>query len=329
MFLNKNPVSSSVMSTKSIKTWKEHLLSSGVPLEYSVIRIFEELGIKNAGEYRYERKTEEGVSQIFSVDVQAPEYDLRRDLRINCLVECKYRHDSTKWVFMPQEYGKYFGPDFSDLFVTLDQCCVERQLDRSVLGGFERKYPLCSKGVELLPDDANPKAIEQAVQQLRYAVVASAIEAIDDQTCYSPELTVPIWVIVPIIVTTADLWRLRVDTSLEDVRKADEIASIATPHDVLVLLQEPNHLNRRDAKATFAGSFSNNERELIEELLRQTQNNGLQGFIGSFSTRTPSMFIVISYKRLKVAMTNLHAFFANDRLLKKREGKPSAKKPAS
>ncbi len=73
----------------SKKTWKDHLLSSGVPLEYSVIRIFEELGIRDAGEYRYERKTADGVAQVFSVDVHAKKIDSHRGLNIECLVECE------------------------------------------------------------------------------------------------------------------------------------------------------------------------------------------------------------------------------------------------
>ena len=89
----------------SKKTCEDHLLSSGVPLEYSVISIFEELGIRDPGEYRYERKTESGLPQVFSVDVHAVKVDPRRDLHIECLVECKYRHDGTNWVFMPMEYA--------------------------------------------------------------------------------------------------------------------------------------------------------------------------------------------------------------------------------
>jgi hypothetical protein len=226
----------------SKKTWKDHLLSSGVPLEYSVRQMFEELGIRDPGEYYYERKTPEGLSQIFSVDVHSTNIDVRRDLRIECLVECKYRHDGTRWVFMPREYGEMFGPDLADLFVTLDQCCIDRELDRRVLTRFEDKYPLCAKGIELLPEDANPKTIEQAIQQLRYAVVAKALDSIDDQLFHDPTfMTIPIWVIIPIIVTTAELWRLRVGTKIEDVRNAKDITDIADAHDVLVLHQEPDH----------------------------------------------------------------------------------------
>ena len=162
------------------------------------------------------------------------------------IVECKYRHDGTNWVFVPQEYGEFFGPGLADLFVTLDQCCLDRELDRSVLEKFESKYPLCAKGIELLPEDTNPKTIEQAVQQLRYAVVALAMDAIDDQLFYAPDMTVPIWIIVPIVVTTAELWRLKLGMTVEDVRKAEDIKDVADPHDVLVLLQEPDNLNRKD-----------------------------------------------------------------------------------
>jgi hypothetical protein len=310
---------SSIIPTMSKKIWKDHLLSSGVPLEYSVIRIFEELGIRDAGEFCYERKTAEGVPQIFSVDVHSMDYDIRREFWIECLVECKYRHDGTKWVFVPQEYGdSFFGPDLSDLFVTLDQCCLDRKLDRSILAKFEDKYPLCAKGIELLPDDANPKTIEQAIQQLRYAVVAKAMEAIDHQLVTPTTSTMPIWVIVPIIVTTAELWRLKVGTTVEDVRNAEDIAAVADLHDVLVLLQKPDNLNQKDTSARFNQRFTTEEKTKLDVLFKQTRNGGFARFSYSFSTYTPSMFIVISYKRVKSAMKNLHSFFANDRLVTKR-----------
>jgi hypothetical protein len=109
------------------------------------------------------------VAQVFSIDVHAKKIDPDRALYIECLVECKYRHDGTNWVFVPREYGEMLarGPNFADLFVAMDQCCVDRKLDRSVLEKFEDTYPLCARGIELLPDDSNPKTIEQAVQQLR------------------------------------------------------------------------------------------------------------------------------------------------------------------
>jgi hypothetical protein len=307
----------------SKKTWKNHLLSSGVPLEYSVIRIFEQLGIRDPGEYRYERATPDGLSQVFSVDVLATKVDPDRDLHIECLVECKYRHDGTKWIFVPRDYGEIFshGPSFANLFVTMDQCCVDRKLDRTVLDKFEQTYPLCARGIELLPDDANPETIEQAVQQLRYGVVAKAVDAIDWQIFMSGvESRTRMYVIIPIVVTTAELWRLKVGTTVEDIRNAEEITTVAEPHDVLVFHQKPDNLNERDTKERFKKELTPFRNEL-DELLKQTNNYNLNSFSDNFARSTPSLFIIISYERVKTAMKNLHSFFASDRLIKKREKK--------
>ena len=307
----------------SKKTWKDRLLSSGVPLEYSVIRIFEELGIRDPGEYRYERATPDGFSQVFSVDVHAKKVDPHRDLHIECLVERKYRHDGTKWIFVPRDYGEIFsqGPSFANLFVTMDQCCVDRKFDRSILEKFEQRYPLCARGIELLPDDANPKTIEQAVQQLRYGVVAKAVDAIDWQIFMSGEDSrTPMYVIIPIIVTTAELWRLKIGTTVEDIRNAEEITMVAQPHDVLVFHQKPDNLNERDTKERFKQELTPFQTQL-DGLLKQTNNYNLNIFSGDFARSTPSLFIIISYKRVKTAMKNLHSFFASGRLIKMREKK--------
>jgi hypothetical protein len=277
------------------------------------------LGIARPEEYCYERKTAEGALQVFSVDVHSTKIDTDRQLWVESLVECKYRHDGTKWVFMPQNYGEFFGPDLADLFVTLDQCCLDRKLNPSILSKFEQKYSLCAKGIELLPDDANPKTIEQAVQQLRYAVVAKALDAMEHQVDRELGIPTPIFVVVPIIVTTAELWRLKVGMTIEDVRGAEDIAAVADTHDVLVLLQRPDNLNKRDTVTRFLERFGPSQRQdRLNDLLRQTNNNGFSFFVDYFSTYTPSLFIVISYNRIKTAMKNLHNFFGQDCLIKPR-----------
>jgi len=203
----------------------------------------------------------------------------------------------------------------------MDQCCIDRNFDRSILEKFEQRYPLCARGIELLPDDANPKTIEQAVQQLRYGVVAKAVDAIDWQIFMSGEDSrTPMYVIIPIIVTTAELWRLKIGTTVEDIRNAEEITMVAQPHDVLVFHQKPDNLNERDTKERFKQELTPFQTQL-DGLLKQTNNYNLNIFSGDFARSTPSLFIIISYKRVKTAMKNLHSFFASGRLIKMREKK--------
>jgi hypothetical protein len=301
------------------KSWKEHLLSSGVPLEYSVARVFEELGIWKPEEFRYVRKNADGVATIFSVDIHSTDLDQQRNLWVESLVECKYRHDGTRWVFAPRDYEELFGPTFQDLFVTLDQCCLERRLDRQVVGKYGKIYPLCGKGVELLPDDANPKTIEHAVHQLRYAVIAKALDYLQHQTDGLLGSITPMIVIVPIIVTTAELWRLNVGTTVEDIRAAKEIEDVAKPHDKLVLLQPPDNLETKSTHEAFHDILTDVQKSKLNDLLSQTSKQSFEHFVQIFASYTPSLFLIISYKKVREAMGNMHRFFGQHSLIQPRQ----------
>jgi hypothetical protein len=43
------------------KTWKDHLLSSGVPLEHTVAKALRSLGLMDVSEYKYVRSDEAGI----------------------------------------------------------------------------------------------------------------------------------------------------------------------------------------------------------------------------------------------------------------------------
>jgi len=229
----------------SKKNWKDYLLSSGIPLEHSVIRIFEKLGIFRPIEFRYERNIETGVRKIFSVDVYTTYLDEKRNLWIEILVECKYRNDKTKWIFMPAEYGESLRPDFSSLFVTLDEAVVERSFKRNDSIYFKRMYPLCEKGIEILPKDINPQSINHAISQLRYAIPNLAATALRHQAEDALGKPEPIFVILPIIVTTAEIWRLYPDVTIETLRDSEDLKEVASLHDIVLLHEEPDNLVSR------------------------------------------------------------------------------------
>ena len=237
---------------------------------------------------------------------------------LETLVECRYRHDGTKWVFTPREYDPPFGEDFHDPFVTLDQCCLDRELNRDLLGGFRTKYPLCGKGIELLPDDANPKTIEQAVRQLRHAVVAKSLDAIVHQVDGLLGTPTPLFVIVPIIVTTAELWRLRRGVTIEDVRQADEINAIADPCDLVVLYDAPDSSDKRDSVVRFNKDLDERQIKGFDNLLSRTSRFRFTTFVERFAGGSPSLFVVIRYDRFRTAMSNLHRFFQQNAALKQR-----------
>lgn len=291
------------------KDWKHVLLSSGLPLEYSVNRVFQELGAWRPREFKYERKDDSGAQRIFSVDIHASKIDSVRNIWLETLVECKYRHQGTKWVFSPLEYETMFGPDFDDLFVTLDQCCKDRKFNTGFLASFRHFYPLCGKGMELLPADRNPKSIEQAVQQLRYAVVAKAIDCIQLQVNGLLGERTPLFVTVPVIVTTAEMWCLKPDASVESIKAASDIADVAIQKDVVVLAQEPSSLDIATTVELFEKSLNYSYNSNLDKTLKSASNIGAREFVQSFASRRPSLFVVINYSRFKSAMKRLHGFF--------------------
>jgi hypothetical protein len=61
------------------RTWKDHFLSSGVPLEYSAARILKQFDFTAPREYKYERIGESGLLTQFSVDIHSSYIVLGRD----------------------------------------------------------------------------------------------------------------------------------------------------------------------------------------------------------------------------------------------------------
>lgn len=94
----------------SERIWKDHLLSSGTPLEYSVLRALADLGVIDPTEHRYQRVNEHGITTEFSIDVLDRDIDTVRNLWLEMFIECKYRHDSTRWVFTPVDYSNSTAP---------------------------------------------------------------------------------------------------------------------------------------------------------------------------------------------------------------------------
>ena len=69
------------MSNK--KKWKDHFLSSGIPLEHSVSEVLKSRDFFAPREYVYERPNEVGLRTQFSVDV----YACYVDIELNLLLE--------------------------------------------------------------------------------------------------------------------------------------------------------------------------------------------------------------------------------------------------
>lgn len=283
------------------KSWKEHLLSSGVPLEHSVAETVQSLGLSGPTEFKYERPNELGIPTVFSVDVHASQVnDSSSQVWIDFFIECKYRHDSIKWIFTPQEHN-YLNFDFNerDLYNVLDQFSDGFELNISANPTFQSRYPLCSRGIEILPQGSNPKSIDQAIQQLAYAISDQTAEAIDHQTKHMLGHPSPVWLLIPIIVTTASLWRIKPGQTIEMMRKATDIDAIAESKAIVVLHEPPDNLLRRFTRHRLDSRFSEQERALFDHQLERIGSHNFDFFCDVRATYYPSYWIICHHSQLK------------------------------
>ena len=291
------------------KTWKDHLLSSGLPLEQSVVQVLKSLGVEDAREYKYEKPNEQGVPTTFSVDIHAT---LVKSVWLEFFIECKYRHDGTQWIFTPDEYSIGHDDSFFDSLVVLDEL-LDCHVDNFLVDRYSDEYVLCGKGVELLNNDANPKSIEQAIQQLRYALVEESADCLREQA----EGLNALFVLVPIVVTTAELWRLRPNVTIERLRSASCLDEVADQYSILLARHNPDNQLIRHTRTKFDERLDAS----LQGKFKIDYGNFTQtykGFLSRFSSRYPAFFYIVHYDRLNDVLRNLMLIFDTPDLVKKR-----------
>ena len=293
------------------KSWKEYLLSSGVPLEHSVIKILKSYGFDDLSEFKYIRGNEQGIETLFSVDIKAKKYSGKSLANLSLLLECKYRHDQAKWIFVPSEY-ECFGIEFRDLFISTSELSESVSINSTYLNKFADRYALCGKGVEILDNSFNPKAIEQAISQVSYALPNLFVKELNSQALGPPTIKDKVRIIIPFIVTTAQLWRLNEETTIENIRHADNLDEVAKEYDLLLIRREPDNF-----LATYTLEIlQKNLGQYTMDILNRNEAIDSNGFISRFARQQPSVFVVIHYSRVEQMLQNLIPFIESDNLLK-------------
>lgn len=284
------------------KSWKDYLLRSGLPLENDVKNFLDSRGCISAFEFSYLRKNEQNVEKEFSYDIDASWIDVGGNDFIDFMVECKYRHETTKWIFTPQKYG---GPEEIDPNSFMHPC------DHFVPIEFPCKYsfpenlaPLCSKGTEITTSGDNEKSINQAVSQLSYAFASKILDAIKTQVnSYLDDDY--IFYHIPVIVTTATLHRLKETVNIDSIKTASCMGEISTEHNCLVLKNTASEHLIEYNRAIFEEYLKKQSKgELIKKLCTFTDDlNHLFSVLASFYC--PQVFVIAHFSSLSNGLEHL------------------------
>lgn len=293
------------------ENWKETLLKSGLPLESSVRNIIKKLNIAEPLEYNFLRKNIEGNTNNFSIDILArkvviQEKETFNGYEINYLIECKYCSKDSNWIFMPHPES-YADCNFS---LYIDFCDTKEEINDKYFDSLYDDIEIVGKGTSLRNKNSDPTQIKEAYNQLSYAYLYRLI----DKLRWGNTNT---YFMVPIIVTTANLLRLKEEITVEEIEKAKDIEDICTKHDILFMHSDPDEL----MKKYFFEQFDTIDETIKRKLEREYYKKYAGDFheeIDSLCTFAAGRFFIINYYAFEKELKKIDDGLSNPIILKKR-----------
>jgi len=260
---------------KEFKHFKIYLLRSGIPLEASITQKVQIFDLIDKGEYFYERN-----GKVFSVDINATGFlDFEkihyRDnlIALDLLIECKYHEEDRKWAFMsfkkPRDFS--FRVNTRNVFIEFPlkkrlneygyyQKYQKRKYKQFYPQIFSKYFPKnlrkVHKGIEIHKGGFNPKSISESRFQLLFGLGKKISEGVKDLYENSEEKYIDGdeyfyrhgllgYFLLPIIVTTAELYVLKPEITVEDIKQSKNLEQIAENVKAVFYEQGP-HLELED-----------------------------------------------------------------------------------
>jgi hypothetical protein len=216
--------------------WKQHLLKSGLPLEFIVAQELSSRGHEVFGEYPYVRPDEKNERKEFSVDVRThAHYEVGDSFHtLSLLVECKYRTPGTVWMFAPLSSNTYAVGLIHD---TSEVAPV--RFHGNELSSFEDEIGYCVGGVEISPDSgANREAVRHGLAQLRFAMPVLFAGDLQHALQHPWSNGRHVSFCCPLLVTTAELRCLKKGLALDDFHQASSLDEISEVTGAIVVNEE-------------------------------------------------------------------------------------------
>jgi hypothetical protein len=273
----------------SKRDWKDHFLSSGLPLEYSVAKVLHNLGLINSLEYGYERINEFGNEIEFSVDIRINHFT-KTSINACILVECKYKHDGHKWIFTP------FHLEDAEIlhgFVPINNYSEKRLVSGYFYNKLYSTENACYKGIEICDSGSNPKTIKEAISQLKHSVPSIVYELFSGEIPFPDRSKISPAIIISVIVTTSEIWRLQKDTDLVTIRSSKDIQEIAKREKYVAIYENLSNSYLKYFNRIFFGSFDDFEISILEKTKNYKEN--LEMYYKHFA---PKIFFAVEYDHL-------------------------------
>lgn len=307
-------------SSSNSNKWKgkDALLRSSLPLEHLVAQKLSRLGVYVGGEFTYLRPNENGISTEFSTDLWAftfLEENHKKEAfwsSCNFIIECKYTHQSVKWIFAPHplEDDASFETGYINIFQDL---CVKR-VDESLLDEFDGDINYCIKGIELQEKDCNPSAINKGLRQLQYAAIQLSRRCMASQICTCHDEDLEIDFLCPILVTTAPLYIIKENLDLNDFYNAEKVEDVAEQVNSLIVHQNTS-IQQEKYVESLTQEFCHEYQEVntrlkdMDQVLRDSDYEGYHVsevfFLKAKLNRASTRILVVSYDHFEECLNSI------------------------
>ena len=247
----------------SFKRLKDSILKSGIPLESSITGKLPKFEIDDWGEFQYERE-----GKLFSTDILG----IRRlqigtfgRLNVNFLFECKYKNRGHKWFFIefPDDEvfsltRSYSNAFYDPLFRGMLKFQKKKLAKNSALNEFRNAnffdLPTVTKGVDICGTNSDENVIKEARAQSVFAacaqghndrhIISSMILSELSKVSQSRDWgSVPMASLcLPIVVTTAEIWKVRAGVTLEVIENSKDINELGEPTQGVLLPFSENYM---------------------------------------------------------------------------------------
>lgn len=257
------------------KKWKEKLISSSFPLEYIVSRKLASFGIAVSNDFAYSRNNA-GILKDFSIDLHGNYWNEECTYHLNFLIECKQRHDNNKWLFMRDSNP----PDFSALTLGHTLRAIDNftiiDLPTNATIALDENMDYAVKGVEIDTSNGNvyDSEIKHGISQLAYSLPDVIINNI--ARCIQSHFNdnIPFF-IVPILVTTSDLYLSHDEFSTENIREAQNLSDIAdlVPYLVIENQHTPGFgIHRMQRFSSFKYILESEQLQTVNDIRKKMEN---------------------------------------------------------
>jgi hypothetical protein len=292
------------------KSWKDHLLRSGLPLEHEVAKLLTNEGMYVEADHSFFRK-EGTIYKEWSSDLTADWYSapdrLSVEFKLSMLIECKYRSPEKSILLLEDPNSEMPLGTAGGTLIAFDHH-VPFQLNIDSIIQFENKMPYAYKAIELHEGGAHEEDIRHGMQQLKYGSISSLKDNIEFSYFSHPEDMTPFF-FCRILVTNSPIRVLNRDVGLTEIRNSNEYGEISHSVDFAIFYSSlgPDFFEhcqeafRKDsnellvaakniaARTQFEGKIRNyktDAKEFVEDLVESQrwilQNLFCQSFIVNF-----------------------------------------------